>query len=171
MMTDHVPSYQSILPSSILNHAYWYWALVLAMCCFMMTDHVPSFHIILNRPFSIIYIPSTKCICIYVYIFMYIWKNPIPNTQYTKRISKDPVSANILPQYWPSVRCCCSHDFDHDGHNIRKNESRSVSSSRFCCSTPGVTATGGRFCSTWMTMTQGMDTLTFKWYRQLNTFT
>ena len=101
MMTDHVPSYHSILLSSILNHAYWYWALVLAMCCFMMTDHVPSFHIILNRPFSIIYIPSTKCICIYVYIFMYIWKNPIPNTQYTKRISKDPVSANILPQYWP----------------------------------------------------------------------
>ena len=30
-------------------------------------------------------------------------KNPIPNTQFPKRISKDPVSANILPEYWPSV--------------------------------------------------------------------
>ena len=115
MMTDHIPSYQSILLSSILNHAYWYWALVLAMCCFMMTDHVPSFHIILNRPFSIIYIPSTKCICIYVYIFMYIWKNPIPNTQYTKRISKDPVSANILPQYWPIMR---RHRRRYNWHNL-----------------------------------------------------
>ena len=28
-------------------------------------------------------------------------KNPIPNTQFPKRISKDPVSANILPEYWP----------------------------------------------------------------------
>ena len=79
MMTDHVPYYQSIPPSPILNHTYWYWALVLAMCCFMMTDHVPSFQIILHRPFSIIYIPSTKCICIYIYIYVYMKK---PNTQY-----------------------------------------------------------------------------------------
>ena len=28
--------------TSKLKHAYWYWALVWALCCFMMTDHVIS---------------------------------------------------------------------------------------------------------------------------------
>ena len=50
MVTDHVPSYQSIPPSSILNHAYWYWVLAWAICCFMMTDHVPSYQSIPTSP-------------------------------------------------------------------------------------------------------------------------
>ena len=43
MMTDHVPYYQSIPPSPILNHAYWYWVLAWAMYFFMITDHVISY--------------------------------------------------------------------------------------------------------------------------------
>ena len=74
--------------------------------CTIFSNH-PSSSIL-----NYIYIPSTKCICIYIniYIFMYIWKNPIPNTQYTKRISKDPVSANILPQYWPIMNARYAHN-------------------------------------------------------------
>merc|ERR1712015_296025 len=34
MMADHVTSYQSLPPSSILNHAYWYWVLAWVICCF-----------------------------------------------------------------------------------------------------------------------------------------
>ena len=34
MMTDHVTYHQSIPPSPILNHAYWYWVLAWAICCF-----------------------------------------------------------------------------------------------------------------------------------------
>ena len=101
---DDWPSYQSIPPSPILNHTYWYWALVLAMCCFMITDHVISHHpplSILNHIYT--YICTYMYIPQYIFITMYIWKNPIPNTQFPKRISKDPVSANILPEYWPSV--------------------------------------------------------------------
>ena len=41
--SDHVQSYQNIPPSSILNHAYWYWVLAQAICCFMMTDYAPSY--------------------------------------------------------------------------------------------------------------------------------
>ena len=48
MMTDHVPYYQSIPTSPILNHAYWYWVLARAMCCFMMTDHVISYQSIIH---------------------------------------------------------------------------------------------------------------------------
>ena len=34
MVTYHVPSYESIHPSSTINHAYWYWVLVWVICCF-----------------------------------------------------------------------------------------------------------------------------------------
>ena len=79
------------------HHAYWYWALVWAICCFMMIDHVISHH----PQFSIyrcIYIctmylvdiciyPNTQCsiymyTCIHMYIYIYQnTKYPIPNTK------------------------------------------------------------------------------------------
>ena len=79
------------------HHAYWYWALVWAICCFMMIDHVISDH----PQFSIyrwIYIctmylvhiciyPNTQCsiymyTCIHMYICIYPnTKYPIPNTK------------------------------------------------------------------------------------------
>ena len=34
MVTDHVPSYESIHPLSIFNHTYWYWVLAWVICCF-----------------------------------------------------------------------------------------------------------------------------------------
>ena len=111
MMTDHVPSYQSIPPSPILNHTYWCWASVLAMCCFMVTDHVISHHppsSILNHVYTYIHTCIYPNIYLYIYIYTYVYmKNPIPNTQFPKRISKDPVSANILPEYWPIMELRC----------------------------------------------------------------
>ena len=56
-----------------------------------------------NVPCRYMYIPQYTMLNIYVYmytyVYMYIPKYQIPNTQYQKRTSKDPVSANISPQY------------------------------------------------------------------------
>ena len=109
MMNDHVPSYQSIPPPSILNHVYWYWVLAWAMSFFMMTDHVISYqslppslvlnhaywywvlaqaiccfmmtdHVISHHP---MYIPQYPIFIRYVYIYLCIYVyTPISNTQY-----------------------------------------------------------------------------------------
>ena len=88
MVTDHVPSYESIHPSSILHHAYWHWAMAWVICFFLLTDYVLTY---LDHPYSIthiilyIYIGSWLGSCdvfmtwriyhIYVYIYS---QYPIP---------------------------------------------------------------------------------------------
>ena len=55
---------------------------------------------------------------------MYIWKNPIPNTQFQKGISKDPISANILPEYWPSVSPCLMTPYSSHSYMVRMTVAR-----------------------------------------------
>ena len=89
MVTDHVPSYESIHPSSILHHAYWHWVMAWVICFFCW--RTMYWHI------SIIHTQSR--ILYYIYILglglghvMFLWRDVyiiymyiyIPNTQYQK---------------------------------------------------------------------------------------
>ena len=104
MMTDHVILYQSLPPSFILNHTYWYWVLARALCNVMMTDHVPSNQSML--PSSILnhaywYWVLARALCYFMMI------DHVPSNQ------------SILPSsilnhaYWYWVLAwviCCFHD-------------------------------------------------------------
>ena len=56
MVTDHVPSYESIFPLSIFNHTYWYWVLACVICCFYGDCPMPMYHHMkayIHHPYSI----------------------------------------------------------------------------------------------------------------------
>ena len=96
MVTDHVPSYESIHPSSILHHAYWHWVMAWVICFFCwrtMYWHISIIHT-QSRILYYIYIYWVLawvmwcfygdwpylyiCTCIY-HIYVYIYSQyPIP---------------------------------------------------------------------------------------------
>ena len=106
MVTDHVPSYESIHPSSILHHAYWHWAMAWVICFFLLTDYVLTY---LDHPYSITHI------ILYIYIGSWLGSYVvIMVTYHVPSYESIHPSSTINHAYWYWVLvwviCCFNGD-------------------------------------------------------------
>ena len=92
MTNDHVPSYASIPPSSILIHTYWYWVLAWVICCFYG-----------DWPYVYMYVHSAHMYICIVYMYRYIsyiciyTQYPIPN----KKIPHQKIPFLLKARHYP----------------------------------------------------------------------